>query len=1048
MMLLSGSLIVHEFGAGSNDGRSNGDPLLDPLSHELVSYGYRTRFAYPGSPFIQTPSPAPEGAVVHPYGWTPAQTASTPPTRATWTQYYAGTVLTVYIDTSSAGGGNPTSQEEALLDTIIADFNDFTFPRVKDWYDPLNRITEAVYYVYKIDGPSGTGGYYQPGTDQFYVDRDDMSWAGEITAHEFQHYVHDQYDMYEDLWINEGCADHAAYLVYGFAGVLSGHLAIYLQYYPQTTLPVSNYGFQSDGTTRYYGIAFAYQLFMTHQYGMKNWSRALIRSTQSGSGGVNAALSNLGFSDRFQESYEKWMVGSRLNDPNVDQGQYSYAMQTYPYGNLRTEIMASFNSFPVSSSKPLNAWGPQSFRFTAPGDSDTFRLKLALTDGDMIAAFFPEKSSYPRNVTFIAKEGTSLIYDFSGWGVKYGAFQLIVSSSAGSTLSIDLDVLDLVPPVTTPVIDPIRPDGNDGWYISAPWVTLKTEAGASTFYSLDLGPTTQYTAPVYITDGDHNLSFWSVDSRDNVESPRYLDFKVDTQIPTTSVDVDPNLSEDKWYTEAPTITMHTSHPRSRIVYRWDQGPFQNYTAAFAAPEGEHTLFWRAMDQAGNEEGISSRSFMVDTVQPVVRYDISPPEPDGLDGWYLKEPVVSLSGDPNDIIYYALDNLEYSRYITSVRIPEGSHAFRAISVDPAGNDAQEVHLSFKVDTVTPSVSAYFQNFAYSIDNASSWFDANPILTLEGSEDRMTMNYSINNGPYIDYINPLQFEDGANEVRIDGADEAGNRIEPLYFLIKLDTRNPNVAMMIEPGAINGWYTDPSSMLELNLVSEGENASPATIRYQWNDGDVRTYRDPVRIPEGRNSLTYQAEDSAGNSYQPKTVEIKKDTILPDISMKLVGATNRTITIGETLIVDMSGSSDESLALFYQVDFGDGNNTSFRSSPTFDHIYTQSGTYTLVGTVRDSAGNEAMVEMDLTVTKESVAPLPKDEGSNMGLIIGAALLALIMLLVIAALMALILVRRRGFEVIEPEAVPIAQVAPPTNPAVPTSNGAPPPPVMPKVEE
>jgi hypothetical protein len=1050
LMILSGVFLIMMIPGGTDAGTVDHMVAMDPLSERLVSYGYRPRLPYAGSQFIQTPSPAPEGAVVHPYGWTPPQTMSSPPSRATWTEYYSGTVLTVYVDTSSGGGGSPTSQEQTLLDAIIADFNDYTFPRVKDWYDPQNKITEAVYYVYKIDGPSGTGGYYVPGTDQFYVDRDDMSWAGEITAHEFQHYVHDQYDMWEDLWINEGCADYAAYLVYGFAGVLSGHLAIYLDYYPQTTLPIDDYSFQADGTTRYYGIAFAYQLYMTYQYGDKNWSRALIRSQQSGSSGVNSALSNLGESDRFQDSYQNWMVASRLNDKTMEQGQYSYEFQSYPYGSLRTVLMASYNSFPVSSSKNLLGWGPQSFRFTAPGDADTFRLKMSVTDGDMIAAFFPEKSSPPRNVTFIATSGGSVIYDFTGWGNTYGAFQLIVSSSAASTLNIDLDILDLVPPVTTYTVSPSRPDGIDGWYTTAPWVTLKTEFGATKYYSLDGAPQSEYTAQIYVTDGLHNLTYWSVDSRGNVESHRYLDFKVDTQVPMTSVDVDPDLSEDQWYTETPSIAMHSTHPHSKILFRWDQGPFINYTSALSAPEGEHTLYWKAYDQAGNEEKPVSRVFKVDTVIPIVAIDVYPAEPDGANGWYLKGPVVSLSGGPSEVLYYAIDTGEYSRYMAPVEIPEGTHSFRATSVDQAGNDAREVSLSFKVDTLVPEVMGYFQNFAYNPGNASLWYDADPILTLEGSEKGMTLNYSINGGPAQRYMNPLQFEDGTNEVYVNGEDQAGNAIEEIYYLIKIDRKAPNVEANIEPGPVNGWYTDPSSMIELRLPSESEKASKATIRYQWNDGDMRTYKDPLRIQEGSNKLTYYAIDEAGNEMDPKSLDIKRDTVEPDI---LIRSFNTTVVVGDRVVIDMSGSSDGSTTIYpvlkFNVDFGDGTNLT-RSTPAFDHVYLQPGSYTITAIVTDAAGNSARKEISITVLEKGVDPPSGKGDSNIGLIIGAVGAAMIMLLILIGLAVILIARRRSFEVSDP--VPVALPPPvqatPQKLAGATANSLPPPPGSPVSEE
>jgi hypothetical protein len=196
----------------------------------------------------------------------------------------------------------------------------------------------------------------------------------------------------------------------------------------------------------------------------------------------------------------------------------------------------------------------------------------------------------------------------------------------------------------------------------------------------------------------------------------------------------------------------------------------------------------------------------------------------------------------------------------------------------------------------------------------------------------------------------------------------------------------------------------------------------------------------------------DAAGNEAQARTVEIKKDTVAPDISIK---PSNWTVTEGDRLIIDLSGSTDESRLLSYHVSFGEGENLSFRSSPAFDHIYYTAGKYIVVATVRDAAGNEAQTTVGITVVEQDVVPPAKDDGSGAVVFIAVGGLALVLLVIVAALAAVLLSRRRSFEVSDPEPVrtpPAAQAMPaapaPQNLSPASAHTLPPPPVPPTTEE
>lgn len=97
--------------------------------------------------------------------------------------------------------------------------------------------------------------------------------------------------------------------------------------------------------------------------------------------------------------------------------------------------------------------------------------------------------------------------------------------------------IDATAPTTTATLTPgIR----NGWYAS-PTLTLTADDGAGsgiahTYYSLDGGPTTEYSGPISgFTTGNHFVQYHSVDNVGHVESTKLIAFKVDAEKPTVYI---------------------------------------------------------------------------------------------------------------------------------------------------------------------------------------------------------------------------------------------------------------------------------------------------------------------------------------------------------------------------------------------------------------------------------------------------------------------------------------------------------------------------------
>jgi hypothetical protein len=649
-----------------------------------------------------------------------------------------------------------------------------------------------------------------------------------------------------------------------------------------------------------------------------------------------------------------------------------------------------------------------------------------------MVAFYAETPGH-KDVVYIPFTGSQAVFDITGWGSSYQAFQLMMASTSVSDLKINLDILDLESPVTNAGLSPMEPDGFDGWYKTQPKVTLKTESGADTYYQIDHGEEKHYNAPFYILNGIHNLSFYSVDPRDNVESRHFIDFKVDTIIPSSDIRIEPERPEDDWYQSPPTISLSTEHPNSKVIFRWGSNDYADYTESLTAPEGENTLMWKALDQAGNEESVNTRSFRVDSIAPDVISSVYPPEPDGPDGWYHTTPVVTLQTEGSSSIYYKIDNGEYYPYMESLEMPEGSHILRAMAIDQASNQGGEVVLEFDVDTTVPTIWGFFEGLDYSHENSSQWLQIAPKLTITTSESDMKINYTINDGEPIEYTEEFTISEGYNEIRVYGEDRGGNIAEPLLYVVKVDSKAPRADMFIDDEPVDGWYRTKDITLEIRLREEEEGASPTYIYYKWNGAAAKLYKEPLSIPEGSTSFVYWVEDEAGNSMETRSMEMKKDSVMPSLFISLQGANNNRILQGENLTVDLTGSADDSGIAFYRIDYGDGSSVSWRVTGLFTTKYREPGTFNITAYVKDSAGNVVNRTIMITVDPIHVEDETSGSGgSNTGVYvaIGSAVVFIILLLII--LEVVIIARRRGSQ---PAQQSIHPHHPPGNKAPPRNN-------------
>jgi hypothetical protein len=120
-----------------------------------------------------------------------------------------------------------------------------------------------------------------------------------------------------------------------------------------------------------------------------------------------------------------------------------------------------------------------------------------------------------------------------------GDYKLSVYTSKETT-QLDSDIFKIVMlPTTTFFVTPQNPDGQNGYYITTPKVTLTATSPVDTspviYYYFDSGSPQVYSGVISVPDGMHTIYFYAQDRFQNKEVTQSKQFKVDTAPPAINV---------------------------------------------------------------------------------------------------------------------------------------------------------------------------------------------------------------------------------------------------------------------------------------------------------------------------------------------------------------------------------------------------------------------------------------------------------------------------------------------------------------------------------
>ncbi|MCG2586850.1 Ig-like domain-containing protein, partial [Massilia sp. TS11] len=518
--------------------------------------------------------------------------------------------------------------------------------------------------------------------------------------------------------------------------------------------------------------------------------------------------------------------------------------------------------------------------------------------------------------------------------------------------------------------------------ISAPTVSLTTDSGSNTTdkltnnagltvatasetvtrtYSINGGvAASSYTAPT--TDGSYTVVVTDTDVAGNVASTS-ITFSLDKTIatPTLSLTSDTGSSPSDKITKVGGLSFSTAAVDVTRSYSIDGVTSASYTAPTA--DGAHTVVVTDTDTAGNTAS-ASITFTLDNTIATPTAGLSSDTGTSPSDKITKSGALSVSTAAADVSRtYAINGAAATSSYTAPTA-DGSYTVVVTDTDTAGNTASAT-ITFTLDNTiaTPTVSLTTDSGSNTTDKLTNTAG----LSVSTAAADVTRTYAINGAAATSsYTAPTT--DGTYTVVVTDTDTAGNTASAtITFTLDKTIATPTVSLSSDTGS------SPSDKITKNgALSVSGTAVDVTRTYAINGGvATSTYTAPTT--DGTYTVVVTDTDTAGNTASASITFTLDNTIAtPTVSLTSDTGSSPSDKITKNGALTLSTTAAD-VSRTYAINGAAA--TSSYTAPTVD------GTYTVVVTDTDTAGNTASATITFTLDNTIATPtvsLTTDSGSN----------------------------------------------------------------------
>ncbi|MHA2424082.1 MAG: OmpL47-type beta-barrel domain-containing protein [Candidatus Thorarchaeota archaeon] len=451
--------------------------------------------------------------------------------------------------------------------------------------------------------------------------------------------------------------------------------------------------------------------------------------------------------------------------------------------------------------------------------------------------------------------------------------------------------------------------------------------------------------------------------------------------PFTTASLIGTVGLNDWFTSPVEVTFDSVDDYSGVdytQYSFDEVTWVNYTSPLIiSDDGEHTVYFRAVDKAGNKEDTKSISFKIDQFAPSTT--ATPSGTTGENGWYVSDVYITLDCDDavSGFAYseYSFNEVDWFVYSLPIQIQsEGATTVYYRSADLAGNIAPWLPITVNIDTVAPSIPnlgfvSHNPNYWYTVEEVGMQWEASVddtsglygyYLLFDDTSDSVPQSTDQFVADY--YIFDVFLSSGIWYAHIRARDVAGNWAEGVLHVgpMKIDAHGPHLHhCLFGDRALNDYFV---SDVQVNLYAS-DYESGVDVLYYCTDGTTwLIYDSPlVLTEEGFHVISYYAIDNLGNSAWDKVIEFTIDKSPPVSTHGISGVPDNSGGYLNEVTVTLSATDLESGFNYIEYRINEGPWQRYASS----FILTSGDSYTIDYHAVDVAGNvELFNTVEFTVT------------------------------------------------------------------------------------
>ncbi len=331
----------------------------------------------------------------------------------------------------------------------------------------------------------------------------------------------------------------------------------------------------------------------------------------------------------------------------------------------------------------------------------------------------------------------------------------------------------------------------------------------STYVSVDGQPYKKLSETVELNQEKiYKIKYYSVDNVGNAETPKLIYIKLDLTKPVTKLTVDPDLYNNI-VSPRSKILLDPSDKNSKVkktVFSINGGTFYNYRNPIiisGLKEGEHTILYYSIDNAGNEEEKKEYKFYLDKTAPMIVDEligntfIANGREYSSGRSKVKLTAMDNKAGVQQIMYSINDGdfIEYSRpfYLSK----SGKLKIKTFVTDNVNNQAINTIMTDKsnisyVDLSGPTLGHRFQGANF-VSKDTAFITAETKIILAAKDDASgykRTEYSINNSEIEQYTEAFSInQEGKHSVTYTGYDNVDNSSTNTFICVE-DNTGPEI------------------------------------------------------------------------------------------------------------------------------------------------------------------------------------------------------------------------------------------------------------------